>query len=65
MQLRHIEPGSLEWKEAVEDAARGFERLSPEEMLKLRQLTMAVRGLPAFMMPPPTAAMAMHSRGPG
>ena len=65
MQLRHIEPGSLEWSEATEDAAKGFERLSPEEMLKLRHLTKGDRGFPGFLMPPPTAPMAMHTRGPG
>jgi hypothetical protein len=38
MQLRHIRPRSVDWYDAVDDDARGFERLSPEETSKLRWL---------------------------
>jgi hypothetical protein len=40
MQLRHIRPGSLEWKDAIsEEVEQGGERLTPEEIIKLRHLT--------------------------
>ena len=39
MQLRHISPGSNEWKDAMDEreAGRGWERLAPEERVKLLQ----------------------------
>jgi hypothetical protein len=38
MQLRHISPGSNEWKDAMdEEGGRGWERLAPEERVKLLQ----------------------------
>jgi hypothetical protein len=38
MQLRHISPGSNEWKDAMdEEGRRGWERLAPEERVKLLQ----------------------------
>jgi hypothetical protein len=40
MQLRHIRPGSLEWQDAnTEDADRGGERLTPEEINRLRTMS--------------------------
>jgi hypothetical protein len=40
MQLRHIRPGSLEWQDAqTEEAEQGSERLTPEEISRLRRLT--------------------------
>jgi len=40
MQLRHIRPGSLEWQDAkVDEEEKGFERLTPEEIVHLRQLS--------------------------
>ena len=42
MQLRHIRPGSLEWQDAKsEEAERWGERLTPEEIIHLRQLAAA------------------------
>jgi hypothetical protein len=39
MQLRHIRPGSLEWQDAkTEEVEQGGERLTPEEMIRLRRL---------------------------
>ena len=39
MQLRHIRPGSLEWQDAqAEEVDHGSERLTPEEMNRLRQM---------------------------
>jgi hypothetical protein len=40
MQLRHIRPGSLDWLDAKgEDVDQGFERLTPEEIVRLRKLS--------------------------
>jgi hypothetical protein len=40
MQLRHIRPGSLEWQDAkVEEGTQEFERLTPEETIRLRKLS--------------------------
>jgi hypothetical protein len=40
MQLRHIRPGSLEWQDAkVDEDEQRFERLTPEEIGHLRQLS--------------------------
>jgi len=40
MQLRHIRPGSLEWLDAQTDEVdQGFERLTPEETVRLRKLS--------------------------
>lgn len=40
MQLRHIRPGSLEWQDAkVDEDEQGFERLTPEEISRLRELS--------------------------
>jgi len=40
MQLRHIRPGSLEWQDAqTEEAIKGGERLTPEEIEHLRKLS--------------------------
>jgi hypothetical protein len=40
MQLRHIRPGSLEWQDAKIDwNEQGFERLTPEEIIRLRKLS--------------------------
>jgi hypothetical protein len=40
MQLRHIRPGSVDWQDAkVEDREHGFEKLSPEEIIRLRKLS--------------------------
>jgi hypothetical protein len=39
MQLRHIRPGSLEWQDALaEEIAQGTDRLTPEEISRLRAL---------------------------
>ena len=39
MQLRHIRPGSLEWQDALtQEADKGTERLTPEEITRLRTL---------------------------
>ena len=37
MQLRHISPRSIDWKDAMDEEAggRGWERLAPEERMKL------------------------------
>jgi hypothetical protein len=37
MQLRHISPRSTEWKDAMDEGmgGRGWERLAPEERVKL------------------------------
>ena len=37
MQLRHISPGSNEWKDAMDEGegGRGWQRLAPEEREKL------------------------------
>jgi hypothetical protein len=39
MQLRHISPRSNDWKDAMDEEAggRGWERLAPEERVKLLQ----------------------------
>lgn len=40
MQLRHIRPGSLEWQDAkAADIEQGLERLTPEEIQRLRRLS--------------------------
>jgi hypothetical protein len=40
MHLRHIRPGSLEWQDAkAEEADQGSERLTPEEVNRLRTMT--------------------------
>jgi len=40
MQLRHIRPGSLEWQDAKTDEGEQiFERLTPEEIERLRKLS--------------------------
>ncbi len=40
MQLRHIRPGSLEWQESkTEEADQGTERLTPEEIRRLRSMS--------------------------
>ena len=37
MQLRHISPRSIDWKDAMDEGmgGRGWERLAPEERMKL------------------------------
>ena len=39
MQLRHISPRSSDWKDAMDEGMgpRGWERLAPEERVKLLQ----------------------------
>ena len=39
MQLRHISPGSNDWQDAMDEGegGRGWERLAPEERVKLLQ----------------------------
>jgi hypothetical protein len=40
MQLRHIRPGSLDWQDAIAgDVDKEFERLTPEEIGRLRELS--------------------------
>jgi hypothetical protein len=40
MQIRHIRPGSLEWQDAkAEEVDQGVERLTPEEISRLRALS--------------------------
>ncbi len=40
MQLRHIRPGSLEWQDAkLDEVDQGIERLTPEEIIRLRKLS--------------------------
>ena len=40
MQIRHIRPGSLDWLDAkTEEVDHGFQRLSPEEIIRLRKLS--------------------------
>jgi hypothetical protein len=36
MQLRHISPGSSDWVDAMDEGGRGWEKLGPEERMKLR-----------------------------
>ena len=38
MQLRHISPRSIDWVDAMDEGggARGWDRLAPEELTKLR-----------------------------
>jgi len=39
MQIRHIRPGSLEWLDAKGEVLdQGFERLTPEETIRLRKM---------------------------
>lgn len=38
MTLRHIRPGTPDWQDAVEEGLRGGEKLTPEELYKLRQI---------------------------
>jgi hypothetical protein len=35
MQLRHISPRSSDWKDAMDEGMGGWERLAPEERVKL------------------------------
>jgi hypothetical protein len=62
MHLRHIRPRSIEWYDALlENEDRGFDRLSPEEMTKLRSLQAAEQAPQAAFLrhsPQPTAASA-------
>jgi hypothetical protein len=37
MQLRHISPGSIDWVDAMDEGGRGWEKLAPEELTRLRQ----------------------------
>ena len=39
MTLRHISPRSIDWMDAMDEGAggRGWEKLAPEERIKLRQ----------------------------
>jgi hypothetical protein len=39
MQLRHISPRSIDWMDAMDEGSggRGWEKLGPEERVKLRQ----------------------------
>ena len=39
MQLRHISPRSSDWMDAMDEGAggRGWEKLAPEERIKLRR----------------------------
>ncbi len=40
MQIRHIRPGSLDWQDAkIEEVDHGFQRLSPEEIIRLRKMS--------------------------
>lgn len=40
MQLRHIRPGSLEWQESkAAEVDQGLERLTPEEIQRLRSMS--------------------------
>jgi len=40
MQIRHIRPGSLDWQDAkIEEVDHGFQRLSPEEIIRIRKLS--------------------------
>lgn len=40
MQIRHIRPGSLDWQDAkIEEVDHGFQRLSPEEIIRMRKLS--------------------------
>ena len=40
MQIRHIRPGSLEWQDAkAEEIDQGGDRLTPEEIIRLRKLS--------------------------
>jgi hypothetical protein len=36
MQLRHISPRSSEWVDAMDEGGRGWEKLAPEELERLR-----------------------------
>jgi len=42
MQLRHISPRSIDWVDAMDEGrgGRGWERLAPEELTKLRNSRM-------------------------
>ena len=51
MHLRHIRPRSNEWYDALlEDGNRGFDKLSPEEMHKLRTMEAAEQAARAVAM---------------
>jgi hypothetical protein len=36
MTLRHISPRSIDWVDAMDEGGRGWEKLAPEELMKLR-----------------------------
>ena len=38
MTMRHIRPGSMEWREVMEDEGETLPRLEPEQMQKLRHI---------------------------
>ncbi len=65
MQLRHIEPGSLEWKDATEGArATDLAELDPDEVQKLRVLAASegMAPMPAPLAPPTGPARATRAR---
>jgi hypothetical protein len=46
MQLRHIRPGSIEWQDAkTEEVDQSVERLTPEEISRLRVLSEQQRSI--------------------
>ncbi len=59
MQLRHIHPRSVEWYDSIlEQDGRDFDRLSPEEKLKLRALVAVEQ---TAMRPPPAQSENGHA----
>lgn len=51
MNLRHIRPRSIEWYDALlEQEDRGYDRLSPEELVRLRTLLAAEQAQPTTFM---------------
>jgi hypothetical protein len=47
MQLRHISPRSIDWVDAMDEGmgVRGWDRLAPEELTKLRASEQLARGV--------------------
>ena len=63
MHLRHIQPRSTEWYDALEaDRSQREERLDPEQKKKLRILTAGL--VPEAMLPPDLATVYTATRRP-
>jgi hypothetical protein len=60
MQLRHISPRSSDWMDAMDEGAggRGWERLAPEERVKLLRDRQESAAAPPLREPPDERASA-------